>query len=396
MSNFNANYQEGGLQAVNTTMRKGCLTRFYKNMDNGAIVALSIYLVTQDAMTGIDMGDFLSQTFSKEDVFYSSGVYGDLVPVQQEVKANEMSISILEDFNYLQDDNNYIEGQEKNLAHALLLGQSVIIGGVVYSCVGTNGVTKHNHRIPVSDQNKEWFYAVYNEGAFLRTPGATDRTTGLPLKQLNNFKETFDLEAQAFMYEQIVSRGTGVEITMLPLVYYMTMTKDEGNTNKITFNCKKVCDPTIRNEFMFDGVSKVQTITDTNIKELAVDYIVQNEAGSEPSDSGTEGEVAAVINTATGNVQLYKVINHSGLKWKLEAGAGRFVTGARIYSKKLTSDTIDNANINKGSYIVAIKTPSKTSPEGIAAKMHDGGTANYVLSNLAWNRFTKALENKVD
>lgn len=401
MSNFNDEYQEGGLQSVNTTMRKGCLTRLYKNMSTEAIVAISIYLVTQDAMTGIDMGEFLSATFSKEDVFYSSGVYGDIVPVQQEVKANEMTIAILEDFNFLQDDNNYIEGQEKNLAHALLLGNSIKIDGDIYACVGTNGVTKHNSRISYTDQNKEWFYAFYQEGAFLRIPGATDKATGLPKKQINNFKETFDMEQPAFMYEQIVSRGASAEFTMFPLVYYMTMTKDEGNTNKITFTCKKVCDPSIRNEFMFDGVSTVQALTDTAIKELKVDYIVQKSGAITGLSGGSKDETALVIDTTTGGASVY---SRDASSWSvLTTTAGRFVTGARVYSNKFTSGEDFDATApatapKEGSYIVAIKTPATGAFTGVCAKMYDGvvANANYVLSNLAWNRFTKKLENKVE
>jgi len=115
--NYNENYNVGGIEAVNRTMSRGLVTRLYKNINGGNIVALSMELVTKDVLTGFDTGDYLSPTFAKVNVYHTSGTYDDMVSTDQEVKANELSFTLREDFNTLADD--YVAGEERNYLTAL-------------------------------------------------------------------------------------------------------------------------------------------------------------------------------------------------------------------------------------------------------------------------------------
>lgn len=393
--NYNENYNVGGIEAVNRTMSRGLVTRLYKNISTGNIVALSMELVTKDVLTGFDTGDYLSPTFAKVNVYHTSGTYDDMVSTDQEVKANELSFTLREDFNTLADD--YVAGEERNYLTALMLGNSIIINGDTYVCVGTNGIMKRNTKTAARDQEKDWQYLVYREGNFVRIPNTYDHTTGGKKLKKNTYKQVIDLEQPTFIYEHAVSKGAKTEVMFIPLVYTTSNTKDEADINTISFPSMKVCDVHNKKDFLFDTVTTEFAITDTGITELEVDYIVQNATGAKPTDFGTDKEVALVINSANGSMAVYTT---NGTDAWTQDTTGRFLQGARILSKKLTADKVavgtEADKAKEGSYIVAVKTAVTNAFGGTAANFNDGGTANYVLSNLTWNRAMTAFENRVE
>ena len=387
--NYNENYNVGGIEAVNRTMSRGLVTRLYKNLNGGNIVALSMELVTKDVLTGFDMGDYLSPTFAKVNVYHTSGTYDDMVSTDQEVKANELSFTLKEDFNTLADD--YVAGEERNYLTALMLGNSIIINGDTYVCVGTNGIMKRNTKTAARDQEKDWQYLVYKEGNFVRIPNTYDHTTGGKKLQKNTYKQVIDLEQATFIYEHAVSKGSKTEVMFIPLVYTTNATKDEADINTMSFPAMKVCDVHNKKDFLFDGVTTEFAITDTDITELEVDYIVQASGAVPPTDFGTSGEVALVIDSDDGSMEVYTT---NGTDTWTQDTTGRFLQGARILSKQLTADTI--ANAVAGSYIVAVATAVTDAFGGTAANFNDGGTANYVLSNMTWNRTMATFENRIE
>lgn len=387
----NDGYIQGATNTINRTDRELVLEFTGKNLTTGSVDLYCVYMNFKDPITGLNKGDFLSGTFTEENVYDAKGVYTNDASTDQEIKDQNFTFAMKEDFNFLKSD--YVYGTDKNIIISMLSGRAWKFGNDIIIPVGTNGVLKTAIKTKKSGFNKEWGYLFLNEWENVRIPNANDELTGDPLTKPNVYKKKIDAEQMTYAMEMAGSKGSEYYASLIPLVYTVECPYDEAdNSNMLNVTASKRCDTFDRDDFMFNGVTGSFAIGDTDIREIAVDYIVEN--ASAPTDFGVTGETCATVDPATGDVKIYTT---DGLAWTQDV-TGNFKIGCRIFSTKYTADTLANA-VDEAHYI-AIKTDS-TNLAGVAANFADKDSAgtlqtSYVCKIFFWNRYEREFEAKTD
>ncbi|MGL5962430.1 MAG: hypothetical protein ACRCZ0_10855 [Cetobacterium sp.] len=276
----------------------------------------------------------------------------------------ELSLSVLEDFVYL--NNDYVYGNSKNRLINMFNGEAFKNGADVIVPIGTNGTDKTVTTLArAREMNLPYKHLLHIEGSYIKNSGTADPITGKVSFRKNPFESSFNMTHKTVCIEFRTTTGDGQVTKMFPIVAKSSAEWAEGDTNQFNLTGQRGCDIWERDDFWTEVykeeapkaiyrkndeslVIKDELASDSQVfalpvtldsSEIFVDYII-NAGATEPT--GKAGELACIIGV-DGTVSIKKFdtawVNESELTNGIKVGV-------RIKSKQLVfaTDVIEDVN----------------------------------------------------
>lgn len=312
---------------------------FGKNLSDKKVDIYQILITTGDPLSfGMDNMsggnyDWITVRDRKGDII--GQVQGDAQDPQ-----GEISFSILEDYDYLNE--NYIYGNNKNRMLAMFKGEAFKNDEHIIVPIGTNGTDKSKTKLAkFSERNKPYKYLLHNEGGLVKISGTADATTGEVSFEKNPFEGSFNQAYKTFCLEARTETGLAQETKMFALLAPSTMEYAGGDTNQINITAQRGCDMFVRDDFWTEVRKDKPVEVGSVLKELYVNYIVK-EGATEPT-AGKNGDLIAIAkNDGTVEIKKYSASSYT----KDGATEGKLALGTRIKSNKLREANETDTSVN--------------------------------------------------
>lgn len=315
------------------------MTIFGKNLTSHEVDVYQLLITTGDPIT-FPLDNLSSGNYDYQGVRDRSGRIIGQVQLDEQDPAGEISFSLYEDFDYV--NNDYILGNSKNRMLNLFNGEAFKDGENTIVPIGTNGTDKTKTALAkINEMNKPYKFLLYNEGYFIKETGTADSTSGEVSLRKNPYESSFNRSHKTFCLEFMTTTGLAQVNRMLAVVAKSSLELAEGDINQINFTGQKGCDTFERDEFWTEIRESKPIELGGVLKELYVKTIVKNGA-TEPT-SGAEGDLIAVID-GEGTVDIKK---YSGSSYSSDEGTkGKISVGTRIKSNNLRESLEEDKTVN--------------------------------------------------
>lgn len=312
---------------------------FGKNLTNHEVDVYQLLITTGDPIT-FPLDNLSSGNYDYQGVRDRSGKIIGQVQLDEQDPAGEISFSLYEDFDYV--NNDYISGNSKSRMLNLFNGEAFKNDNATIVPIGTNGTDKTKTALAkISEMNKPYKYLLHNEGSYIKETGTADPETGEVSLKKNPYESSFNRSHKTFCLEYRTTTGLAQVNRMLSVVAKSTLELAEGDINQINFTGQKGCDVFERDDFWTEIVPEKLSGNEKTIKELYVKAIIKH--GATEIDSGEEGDLIAVLGEdGTVTIKKYSVSSYtedSTTKEKLQVGT-------RIKSTVLRETESDDVNVN--------------------------------------------------
>lgn len=315
------------------------MTIFGKNLTSHEVDVYQLLITTGDAIT-FPLDNLSSGNYDYQGVRDRSGRIIGQVQLDEQDPAGEISFSLYEDFDYV--NNEYILGNSKNRMLNLFNGEAFKNDASTIVPIGTNGTDKTKTALAkINEMNRPYKYLLHNEGGFIKETGTADPTTGEVSLRKNPYESSFNRSHKTFCMEFMTTTGLAQVNRMLAVVAKSTLELAEGDINQINFTGQKGCDTFERDDFWTE-IRKSEPIgTEKAIKELYVKTIVKN--GATEPDTGEEGDLIIVLGTdGTFEIKKYSSSSYT----KDSDTEGKIQVGTRIKSNTLRESEAVDSKVN--------------------------------------------------
>ncbi len=313
------------------------------NLTTDKIGLYTMDIPVHEPLSGFPTDFLLGRGKNQNQIFDTTGELCSITLSEANIPTYEGSLTVSD--NSLMEINKTVIKGYRNALDAMLLCESFYDSatGDKIRVLGVGGNVKLASGML---RNKDWkyFFELDNKlikaytgsetaNIFLGAYNRTSLCSALEVKQISNTDVT-----KVLKYSAIFCSGEGLS--------------EANESNTVATNIKFCSDFRTYNQTMEEGFAadNVDLKTSTTIARFNVDFIMSNATGASPSDFGTAGQIAAVINTATGAV---KVQETNGADTWTDI-TGTFVDGALIFGTKVGTTTV--AATTNGYTYVAIKT----------------------------------------
>lgn len=312
---------------------------FGKNLTNNQVDVYQLLITTGDPIT-FPLDNLSSGNYDYQGVRDRSGKIIGQVQLDEQDPAGEISFSLYEDFDYVND--KYISGNSKNRMLNLFNGEAFKDGEDIIVPIGTNGTDKTKTALAkITEMNKPYKYLLYNEGFFIKETGTADPVTGEVSLKKNPYESSFNRSHKTFCLEFMTTTGLAQTNRMLAVIAKSTLELAEGDMNQINFTGQKGCDTFERDSFWTEVYKSEPIQNSEKIKELYVKYIVKHDA-TEPTE-GAEGDLIAVVGVdGTVDIKKYSVSSYSTDSTTKD----KIKVGTRIKSNILRETGSTDINVN--------------------------------------------------
>lgn len=315
------------------------MTIFGKDLASHEVDVYQLLITTGDAIT-FPLDNLSSGNYDYQGVRDRSGRIIGQVQLDEQDPAGEISFSLYEDFDYV--NNEYILGNSKNRMLNLFNGEAFKNDTSTIVPIGTNGTDKTKTALAkINEMNKPYKYLLHNEGGFIKETGTADPTTGEVSLRKNPYESSFNRSHKTFCMEFMTTTGLAQVNRMLAVVAKSTLELAEGDINQINFTGQKGCDTFERDDFWTEIRKSAPVELGGKLKEIYVSSIVKHGA-TEPT-SGNEGDLIAVLDDS-GNIDIKKYststfTSDTETKNKLDVGT-------RIKSNVLREESETDSRVN--------------------------------------------------
>lgn len=312
-----------------------------QNLTSSKIGIYSVTIPIHEALSGLPKERLLGRKRDKTNIF---DTVGDLTSITtQNATINEYTGSLtIADNSLFEVDKTIIKGY-RNVLEAMLLGETFSDGTDLIKVLGVGGNVKLTTGML---RNKDWKLVFENDNKLVKAFTGTE-TANIFLGAYNKDTLSVCLEIEG------TSNTEETQVVRYGAVCCGNAMFSEGeDRNTVAIDIDFISDFRTYNQTLEKGFAtdNVDLATATAIAKFNVDYIVTNATGADPADYGANGDTAAIINTATGAVEV-KTSNGTDAWADI---TGTFVDGALIFSTQISTSTIAAAT-DEYNYIV-IKT----------------------------------------
>lgn len=360
-------------QATNYQLGKSGVFCLGENKTTGKT---GIYYVPAQFDEGLSvlMGTLLSNAREKQMVFNQNGSRGCYIFQNEVMNEKTISLSFIDDAIYWKD--TVVARVDRNLLSAIMLGESFKDGTDVIKVIGTNGT----RMVEPVETNAEprWLFEYAGKNA----KPQSDDGTGKPILQTNVDNNAYKRFGVTVGIEAIYEFDNATKLGMrLLFCAPKTGTFTDGQPNKKVIEFDVFCDTLYVDKGFDEGVSNpdvVATTGTTPIYAINANYVIAVSGGGKPTfTKGAVGDVAVVIDTDDGSVEIYK---KDATDWGNTSVTSVLGAGAMIYGAK-SGTSLATEPTGKSVY-VGIKTAGAT---GVAVasktKTTTGtGTEDYMLA----------------
>lgn len=321
------------------------------NLTTNKIGLYSVTIPIHEALSGMPKERLLGRKRDKTNIF---DTLGDLASITtQNATINEYTGTLtIADNSVFEVDKTVIAGY-RNVLEAMLLGETFSDGTDDIRVLGVGGNVKVTSGML---RNKDWKYFFDKDNKLLKAFTGTE-TSNIFLGAYNKDTLSVCLEVEG------TSNTEEVQVVKYGAVCAGNNMFSEGeDRNTVAIDVDFISDFRTYNQTMEKGfaTNNVDAKTSSTIARFNVDYVMVNATGADPSDFGTSGEIAIIINSTDGTFDI-KETNGTDAWTSI---TGTVVEGAMIFGTKTGSATVAAA-IDEYSY-VAVKTGGVASGTAVA------------------------------
>lgn len=321
------------------------------NLTTNKIGLYSVTIPIHEALSGLPKERILGRKRDKTNIF---DTLGDLSSITtQNATINEYTGTLtIADNSIFEVDKTVIKGY-RNVLEAMLLGETFNDGNDNIRVLGVGGNVKLSTGML---RNKDWKYFFDKDNKLLKAFTGTE-TANIFLGAYNKDTLSVCLEVEG------TSNTEETQVVKYGAVCAGNAMFSEGeDRNTVAIDVDFISDFRTYNQTMEKGfaTNNVDAKTSSTIARFNVDYVMVNATGADPSDFGTSGEIAIIINSTDGTFDI-KETNGTDAWTSI---TGTVVEGAMIFGTKTGSATVAAA-IDEYSY-VAVKTGGVASGTAVA------------------------------
>ena len=355
--------------------------------ENKTTGKVAIYNVPAEFDEGLSvmLGTMLSNARNKQMIYNQNGSRGCYIFQDEVLNEKTLTLTFIDDAIYWKD--TVVARVDRNLLTAVLMGESFKEGADIIKVIGTNGTRMVS---PVQTNTEPRF--LFEHIGMVAKPQSDDGT-GRPELKINSdnnaykkFGVTVGIEA---IYEYDNQTKLGVRLLFCAP---KSGTFTDGQPNKKAIEFDVYCDTMYISEPFIEGITApdvVETTGNAEIFAVEADYVIAVTGGGEPTfTGGVAGNVAVVVDTADGTIELYK---KDSTDWGNTPVTSVLGVGAIIHGKKFgttlatepTGGKVYVGTKTKGASGVAVACKTKVG-NGTAVEDYVFAIKNFNVANGEW------------
>lgn len=312
------------------------------NLTSNKIGLYSITIPVHDALSGMPLDRMLGRDKVQNQIFTSDGELAGITLSNVNLPTAEGTLTIAD--NALFETDKSIVAGYRNALESLLLGETFSDGTDLIRVLGVGGNVKLTNGML---RGKDWKYFFEKDNKLIKAYTGSE-ATNVFLGAYNRTSLCNCLEVKG-----IANDDTTKVIKYAGVFFSGNNLGEADERNNVTVNAKFNCDFRTYNQTMEEGFAtdNVDADTATTIYKIEVNYIIAQSGGAAPTDFGTNGETACIIDTDDGTFTIKKT-NGTDAWTAINGGIGQ---GCLIFSKKLSTGATIAAATDAYNY-VAVKT----------------------------------------
>jgi len=291
-----------------------------------------------------------------------------------------LDMTFADDFNLLQSIDPTVS---RSMIIAVFQGGVFEYGGENYAVLGTNGT----RNIAGFTNDNDFKYLFSDEGKVI-TPDSVE-LDGTMSTEANNFITAYNKNNPVsceFLYSFNQNSVKGDRFVYV-LASECTFQEGTGaDYNRYSMTASRYCDPKSMDKYMIQGVVNPQVLdisgTDS-VYRVDAEYVIEVSGGGTPTVVGVAGEVAIVVDSDNGSVEVYKY----GTTWIDVPVTSTLGQGCLIYTQQFDTALDGATAVAKAGY-VSISTAGTTG-NAIAVDSKTGvsgsGATSYFWDCMDWS-----------
>ena len=370
----------------------GCAryTVLAESVTTGLTKAFSIKLSIPDEGLSYNLDTLISKKRDTQANYVCDGSFAGLTKGNQQYEEKTLDMTFGDDYNVATNDVDSTVAI--SIIKAMFDGSSFEFGGDTYIVVGTNGV-----RNIATVTNELGFKNLLLEDGKLLNPNLKNADGSL-FSQANNAVTAYN-DTTMGMFEALYAYSDA-DIKGDRFTYFLSESCDfnEGSgadINKYSISGTRYCDPRAIRKYFIDGNSYATAVaqaTTGDVKEINAKLLIEVAAGGAPTYTTdiVEGDVAVVIDTADGTVEVY---TYESSSWG-EAATLNLTKGAKIFAEKYDTDLAGGTIADKYTYVSVGTAGASQSAVAVNWKTNasGSGTVTYALELFDWVYGTRTFE----